>query len=120
MPAGKYARSLPGARCFYAIISFLVFFCVIYLAVIFIIRWWDSSLLPIVVRLYEKCYLVSLFFTSSLRIVYFFEFLVLFLYYLFMLYVVFRLVRDITYFEMFFRIGSTCCVETGNKNVIRR
>ena len=120
MPAGKCARSLPGARCFYANISFFVVFCVFYSDVIFILRWKDSSLLLIVVCLYDNCCLVLLFFTSSLRIVYFFEFLVLFLCYLFMLYVVFRLVWDITYIEMFFPIGFTCCVETVNENLIRR
>ena len=86
MPADFCARSLPGASCFYANISFFVIFCVFYSAVIFILRWKDSSLLLIVVCLYDNCCLVLLFFASSLRIVYFFEFLVLFLYYFFMLY----------------------------------
>ena len=54
MPVGFCARSLPGARCFYANISFLVFLCVFYSAVIFIIRWKDSSLLLIVVCLYDQ------------------------------------------------------------------
>ena len=118
MPVGFCARSLPGARCFYANISFFVVFCVFYSAVIFILRWKDSSLLLIVVCLYDNCCLVLLFFASSLRIVYFFEFLVLFMYCLFMLYVV--LVWDITYIVMIFPIGFTCCVETINENLIRR
>ena len=120
VPSGKCARSLPGASRFYANISFFVVFCVFYSAVVFILRWKDSSLLLIVVCLYDNCCLVLLFFTSSLRIVYFFEFLVLFLCYLFMLYVVFQLVWDITYIEMFFPIDCTCCVETVNENLIRR
>ena len=118
VPAGFYPRSLPGAVCFYANINFFVIFCVFYLAVIFILRWKDSSLLLIVVCLYDNCCLVFLFFASSLRIVYFFEFLVLFMCCLFMLYVV--LVWDITYIEMIFPIGFTFCVETINENLIRR
>ena len=119
MPVGKCARSLLSALGIFAqILVFLCFFCVFYSAVIFILRWKDSSLLLIVVCLYDNCCLVLLFFASSLRIVYFFEFLVLFMYCLFMLYVV--LVWDITYIEMIFPIGFTCCVETINENLIRR
>ena len=80
-----------------------VFLC-IYSAVIFIFRWMNSSILLIVACLYEICCLMLLFFTSSLGILYFFEFLVLFLYNLFMLYVVFRLMYDIIY------ILICCCL----------
>ena len=52
-PVGHLARSLPGARRFYAFICLKVYFFVFFSAVIFIFRWISLSVLLTVRLLWE-------------------------------------------------------------------